>query len=127
MKRNLTCFSASRVTSITGLSCADTEEESDQETDESSNDGMDENDNENTSSIRNNYAGNENGSETIRTKWPYIFQISDYMLLKRIINHLNTAGALNESDRRVLFAGIFDECIKFTFLKVGNIFNNFTI
>ena len=110
MKRNLTCFSASRVTSITGLSCADTEEESDQETDESSNDGMDENDN-----------------EIIRTKWPYIFQISDYMLLKRIINHLNTAGALNESDRRVLFAGIFDECIKFTFLKVGNIFNNFAI
>ena len=82
MKRNLTCFSASRVTSITSLSCANTEEESDQETDESSNDGMDENDNESTSSIRNNYAGNENGSETIRTKWPYIFQISDYMLLK---------------------------------------------
>ena len=49
------------------------------------------------------------------------------MLPKRIINHLNAAGALNESDIRVLFAGIFNECIKFTFLIVGSIFNNFAI
>ena len=127
MKRNLTCFSASRDTSITSLSCEDTEEESDQKTDESSGDGMDKNDNESTSSSRNNYADNENGSETIQKKWPYIFRISDYMLPERIINHLNAAGALNESDIRVLFAGIFDECIKFTFLIVGSIFNNFAI
>ena len=114
MKRNLICFSASRDTSITGLSCADTEEESDQETDESSDDRMDGKNNESTSSSRNNYADNENGNETILKKWPYIFQISDYMLPKQIINHLNAAGALNESDRRVLFAEMFDECIKFT-------------
>ena len=50
------CFSASRDTSITGLSCSDTEEESDQETDESNDDGMEENGNESTSSSRNNYA-----------------------------------------------------------------------
>ena len=75
---------------------------------------MDENNNESTSSSHNKYADNENESQTIQTKWPYIFQICDYMLAKRIINHLNAAGALNESDRGVLFAGIFDECIKFT-------------
>ena len=109
MKRNLIYFNASIDTSITGLSCADTEEKSDQETDESGDDGMDENDNESTSSSRNNYADNKNDSETIQTKWPYIFQISDYMLPKRIINHLNAASALNEIDRRVLFDGIFDE------------------
>ena len=109
MKRNLIYFSASIDTSITGLSCADTEEKSDQETDESGDGGMDENDNESTSSSWNNYADNKNESETIQTKWPYIFQVSDYMLPKRIINHLNAAGALNESDRRVLFDGVFDE------------------
>ena len=73
MKRNLICFSASRDTSITGLSCADTEEESDQEIDESSDDCMGENNNESISSSRNNYADNEDGNETIETKWPYIF------------------------------------------------------
>ena len=114
MKRNLICFSPSRDTSITGLSCADTEEESDQETDESGDYGMDENNNKRTNSSRNNYADNENDSETIQTKCPYIFQISNYMLPKRIITHLNAGGALNESDRRVLFAGIFEECIKCT-------------
>ena len=67
------CFSASRDTSITGLSCADTEEESDQEIDESSDDRMDEHNNESTSSSRNKYADNEDGNETIQTKWPYIF------------------------------------------------------
>ena len=75
---------------------------------------MDENDNEITSSSRNNYAYNENDSETIQTKWPYIFQISDYMLPKWITKILNAAGALNENDRRVLFVRIFDECINFT-------------
>ena len=82
MKRNLICFSASRDTSITGLSCADTEEESDQETDESSDDRIDENNNRSTSRSWNNYADNENGNETIQTKWPNIFQISDYILPK---------------------------------------------
>ena len=82
MKRNLIYFSASRDTSITRLSCADTEEESDQETDESSDGRIDENNNRSTSRNWNNYADNENGNETIQTKWPYIFQISDYMLLK---------------------------------------------
>ena len=75
---------------------------------------MNENDNESTSSSRNNYADNENDNETLQTKWPYIFQISDYMLPKRIINHLNAGGVQNESDRRVLLTAIFDECIKFT-------------
>ena len=56
MKRNLICFSASRDTSITSLSCSDTEEESDKETDESNDDGMEENGNESTSSSRSNYA-----------------------------------------------------------------------
>ena len=75
---------------------------------------MDENNNESTSGSQNKFADNENDSQTIQTKWPYIFQVSDYMLAKRIINHLNAAGALNEIDRGVLQAGIFDECIKFT-------------
>ena len=110
MKRDSICFSASRETSITSLSCADTQEESDQETDESSDDGIYDNSNKSTSSSLNNYADNA----TIQTKGPRIFQISDYMLPKRIINHLNAAGALNESDGRVLFAGIFDKCINFT-------------
>ena len=74
---------------------------------------MDDNNNESTSSSRNNHADNGNSNETIQTKWPYIFQISDDMLPKRITNHLDAAGALNEGDRRFFFAGIFDECIKF--------------
>ena len=110
MKRNLICFSASGDNSRTGLNFAGTEEE----LDESGDNGMDENYNESTSSSQNNYADNDNGSETIQTKWLYIFQISDYMLPKWIVNNLNAAGALNKSHRRVLFAGIFDECFKFT-------------
>ena len=69
MKRNLIYFSASRDTSIIGMSGTDTEEESNQEADESGDDAMDENDNESTSRSRNDYADNENDSETIQTKW----------------------------------------------------------
>ena len=108
--KEIWCFSAYGDNSRTGLNCAGTEEE----LDESGDNGMDENYNESTSSSQNNYADNENGSETIQTKWLYIFKISDYMLPKWIVNNLNAAGALNKSDRRVLFARIFDECIKFT-------------
>ena len=81
------CFSASGDNSRTGLNCAGTEEE----LDESGDNGMDENYNESTSSSQNNYADNDNGSETIQTKWLYIFQISDYTLPKWIEQFLFVA------------------------------------